>query len=857
MKKKIYYSLFIMLMLLPLTVNASYNGGDGGGSKPSTKDCPKASSKFCAYNNAHHMTVLISLYYFDENGSREQIGKSVVYTNNNVYNISDFYKFNVKGNAKDGYNAAGLKSYFYDNVNNFITLLNRAKNFGLTKNNYEQKLNDYFTDFCTKKGKDLSNCSEAAPSNYGFRILIEPYLSGYIKDKLYLMTPKEIATNGGMTNSSEVLRIYSWLLHTNFSDVGIQYYNEATTNLPLIANKNSGYGYNIIDFTISPDNITKEVCKVTNSDVETCCLKYGITTNNYNNNKYNTKYNPQTKEGYLSRVIKLEELYNTKCDKSETTECKYAIEADIPKLCTSTNNGYIKDFTSWKCAFTSTKNKNESIKNQYFDQFSNEYCAIYCKEEINYKFPDGSNVVDPGRYLTISSESINGNLSVISPIKYNGTKVCRTTSEKGNDSGKIDKEGFLEDFENVEKEIKVAWDTYVYLKYNDGSAKEISKANQKYNDLIDKRTKMISQINACSTKEITYNFSPTIKFTYEEPVYGGTWELSKETKIKRENRYYIGGNAANSTSEKVYDIIQYGELQLYECNESEGCQKTKIEKYALTDWVERKIEKNISYTIPDDIYRYIRKDYAASVNFKSEASKNYIELPESNLPIHYSTNPGDYDFKLEVTTLGKDNKFNNYIYNKKQFNGKIVYNGNNEYNCSYKVSCKKIVNNEKCKNYCNECPNECENDKCPPEGITTIYRTISLFENESFLTSDGKTRKPGDNWNNEDLIYTYITNNREANDYDIYKLQPMYEITLTPSLIKEIRKYNKEMNAKKLTIYNGNTKTEGIAGYADFESMSCTNGVRCISNKLREWGTKGCAIDSSKSYTNCGNTIPW
>ena len=85
----------------------------------------------------------------------------------------------------------------------------------------------------------------------------------------------------------------------------------------------------------------------------------------------------------------------------------------------------------------------------------------------------------------------------------------------------------------------------------------------------------------------------------------------------------------------------------------------------------------------------------------------------------------------------------------------------------------------------------------------------------------------------------------------------MYEITLTPSLIKEIRKYNKEMNAKKLTIYNGNTKTEGIAGYADFESMSCTNGVRCISNKLREWGTKGCAIDSSKSYTNCGNTIPW
>ena len=856
MKKNIYYSSLILLMLIPLNVKAIYNGGDGGGSKPNKKSCPTNSSKFCAYNNAHHMTVLISLYYFDENGGREQIGKSVIYTNNNVYNISDFYNFNIEGNANKGYNSEGLKNYFYKNVDNFITLLNRTKNFGLTKANYEKKLDEFFTDFCTKKGKNISNCSEEAPSNYGFRILIEPYPSGFIKNKLYFMTPKEIASNGGMTNSNDVLKIYSWLLHTEFTDVGINSYTEPTTNLALIANKNSGYGYNIIDFAVSPNNISKEICEVTDDDVETCCLKYGITTNNYNTNKYNTKYDPKTKEGYLSRVIKLDELYNTKCDNSEQVDCKYTIDAKIPELCSSDTNGHIKDITSWKCAFSSTKNKNESIKNHYFDLFSNEYCAIYCKEEINYQFPDGSNVVDAGRYLTIKKESINGELSVISPIKYKGTKVCRITSEKGNTSGKIDKAEFLNDFNNIEEEIKIAWDTYVYLKTNGGTAKEITNANKKYDELLSKRTKMISQLNSCSTYDISYNFSPNIKFTYEEPVYGGTWELSKETHIIKNNKYYIGGNSANGASEKIYDNVPYTDIQLYECDEKNGCTKAKTTKIAITDWIEKSIEKEISYTLPDDLYRYVRKDYGASVNLKSESGNNFIVISESNLPIHYSTNPGDYEFKIDVESLGKNNKFNDYIYNKKQFNGKIVYNGENVYNCSYRVSCKKIINNQDCKDYCEKCPDECEKNNCLPDGLTTIYRTISLYEGESFLTIDGKIRKPGANWNYEGLVSTFITNNRDVKDYEVYNLDPMYEVTLTPSLLKKIRKYNKEMNAKKLTIYSGKSKSEGIAGYADFESMTC-NDNECKSSKLREWGVQGCAINPSNSYNKCGNTIPW
>ena len=854
MKNKILIFLALFL-LLPLTAKAVYNGGDGGGSAPTGKTCPTNSEKLCLYNNAHHMTVLISLYYFDENGGRQQIGKSVVYTNNNIYKISDFYEFNVSGDANEGYNSEGLKNYFYDNVDNFITLLNRAKNFGLTKNNYKEKLDEYFTNFCAERGKDGSTCSTKAPGNYGFRIIIEPYVSGFIKKKLYFMTPKEIANKGGITNGSNTLKIYSWLLHTEFSDVGITSYPEPTNTLSLISNINSGYGYNIIDFAVTPDTLFKEVCSVTDSDVETCCLKYNINTNNFNNNPYNKKYDSSTKEGYLTREIKLEELYGTKCDKTEVTDCKYTIDTKIPKVCSSDTNGYIKDVASWKCIFNSTKNSSESIKDHYFDGYSNEYCAVYCTEEISYQFPDGSNVVDPGRYLTIKKESLNGDLSVISPIKYKGVKTCRTTNEKGNDLGKIDKDEFLNDITEIEQSIKKAWDTYVYLK-NYGKDKEVTEAKQKYDNLIKKRTEMINQINACSTKEISYSFSPDIKFTYEEPVYGGTYQLSKETDIKKSVTYYIGGNARNNESTQAFNHIIYDELDLYECNLEQGCQKSLKAKYPRTDWLERKIEKNINYTLPDDLYKYIRKDYGASVNYLKEASKNYI-INESNLPIHFSTNPGDYNFVIEVETLGKDNKFNDYVYNKKKFNGTIVYDGDSKYNCTYKVSCKKFINNQSCKEYCEECPDNCEDNKCPSEGVNLIYRTISLYENQSFLNMDGTIRTPGANWNLEDVVSRYIVNNRDVKEYEVYKLDPMYEITLTPSLLKEIRSYNKKQNSKKLTIYNGKKKSEGIAGYADFESMTCdTEGKNCISSKLRQWGIKGCAI-SGANYTNCGNTEAW
>ena len=92
MKKRFIFLLMLFTLIIPHSVYALYNGGSGPGVKPSSSNCPNNTSTMCAYNNMNHMTVLVSLYYFNENGTRDKIGQSVVYTNNNFRNISEFKK---------------------------------------------------------------------------------------------------------------------------------------------------------------------------------------------------------------------------------------------------------------------------------------------------------------------------------------------------------------------------------------------------------------------------------------------------------------------------------------------------------------------------------------------------------------------------------------------------------------------------------------------------------------------------------------------------------------------------------------------------------------------------------------------
>ena len=99
-----------------------------------------------------------------------------------------------------------------------------------------------------------------------------------------------------------------------------------------------------------------------------------------------------------------------------------------------------------------------------------------------------------------------------------------------------------------------------------------------------------------------------------------------------------------------------------------------------------------------------------------------------------------------------------------------------------------------------------------------------------------------------DNVQKYILNNRNTSGSDIYfEREPMYEITLTPSLIKSIREYN------ATTDYDDyNLSCSGIDGE---EGRKCrSNFVVDVADidlpSLRDYIT-GCGIDSE--WEACDN----
>lgn len=117
---------------------------------------------------------------------------------------------------------------------------------------------------------------------------------------------------------------------------------------------------------------------------------------------------------------------------------------------------------------------------------------------------------------------------------------------------------------------------------------------------------------------------------------------------------------------------------------------------------------------------------------------------------------------------------------------------------------------------------------CPSGRYNLIFRPISLTNPFPNINDINKNRKLGKNWN-EDLLEKIITNNRDVSDYQVYNLEPMYSITLTPATIKKIRKYN-------------NKKT-----YTSFDDMECSNGIECRSKFLNEFlveNISGCGMSN-------------
>ena len=144
----------------------------------------------------------------------------------------------------------------------------------------------------------------------------------------------------------------------------------------------------------------------------------------------------------------------------------------------------------------------------------------------------------------------------------------------------------------------------------------------------------------------------------------------------------------------------------------------------------------------------------------------------------------------------------------------------------------------------------CKTDNCDPaglKGLNLIYRPISL--GEPFPGINGEGRSPGSNWNDTSLIENFITKNRGVNGNAIYQKAPMYQITLTPALIQQIRKYNESTTYND---FNMDCTAEGKECKSYFIRGNPEDSSYDFSNQF-----KTCSISGNRGKTNCCGIGNW
>lgn len=140
----------------------------------------------------------------------------------------------------------------------------------------------------------------------------------------------------------------------------------------------------------------------------------------------------------------------------------------------------------------------------------------------------------------------------------------------------------------------------------------------------------------------------------------------------------------------------------------------------------------------------------------------------------------------------------------------------------------------------------CTNRFCDGSFGNIEYRVIDLKNpfpgnqasvgSSRLFNTDIQGRKPGSNWNSITVVKNEILENRGVTGDNIYNLTPLYEFKLTPSVIKNIRKYNDTHEYDDFTLScKGSSKQACVSSGFNFRSkdygfVSAINECQNISN---------------------------
>lgn len=331
----------------------------------------------------------------------------------------------------------------------------------------------------------------------------------------------------------------------------------------------------------------------------------------------------------------------------------------------------------------------------------------------------------------------------------------------------------------------------------------------------------ISAMNSCYdwVEENIYNVDPQATLTYSDGVKDG---YGFEQKLL---------NSSTSYHETTKVLNSVGEIDLeYTLCDENGCEEKsyKSEKY---DSVTMTRSAETTFSLPEDTYRYVLKSNHESVHSIKGNPDNYIDIGYGNLPVSFSAPAGTYGGEnnpgqLDIT-YSKLGHITNGIIGYETAVDKIMDNDNIPESDSYG---QWICQYEVITNLLPEDPGTNLGGD-----INLIYRPIDL--SNPFPGINGTGRETGSNWcdgdncsnlEDNDVVNNFILNNRDEDTDDVYNIEPMYSFTLTPSIIREIRNYNKE---NTYTSYTGKLNSNTYDYVCNKNDIDNT-GKACVSGYL-------------------------
>lgn len=237
--------------------------------------------------------------------------------------------------------------------------------------------------------------------------------------------------------------------------------------------------------TCSMANATKISSTIGGMPSNQCCLDKGVTDwfDNTNNKLYNPAYPVY------------ETAYNKACKVppppgGDPEVCKYQINTQYPDTCYTNKTGFISDISDWNCIFKSQSLGGTDFSNHY-DEFSNRYCNIFCRQDVNYEFPSASFTILAGNHFTVgTSQSGSTNWN---PITMSSTATCKA------DAAGINHTKFTEDWRVSNIAVQTAWNN---LQIEIAKEKSVAAAKVKEVNSSSCSCKYNTAHNSCCKSEV-------------------------------------------------------------------------------------------------------------------------------------------------------------------------------------------------------------------------------------------------------------------------------------------------------------------------------------------------------------------